>query len=429
MVPDFSDLVSPVLNSQYSELISDMSDVCLPNYAGYGLSNLPASISYWLGGPKLESPLLAVNILEKFGRHYKKVVLLLVDALGYSHFKRLMSEGKAEFWQKNLEKASLFPITSITPSTTSSALTTIWTGMTPNTHGYIGYEMWLKELGMVINTILHTPTSYLGDAGGLSRAGFDPESFLGVDPLGVQLAAKGIESHAFLPYSIGNSGLSRMQLNQTSLHGYVAESDLWANVRDNLNSRPNRARFIYVYWSTLDTLIHRYGPHDERVDNQFTDFSHSLQVNLFEGLEDWTREDTLFILTADHGAIATPPCEIYNLGNHPKLVSMLRILPTCESRLPFLYLKPGLERSVREYFGNTWPGAFGLITGGEAIAMHLFGNGVDHPGLTDRVGDLVAIPHGDAYLWWPAKPNVMQGRHGGLNPAEMLIPFYGLSLV
>jgi hypothetical protein len=40
----------------------------------------------------------------------------------------------------------------------------------------------------------------------------------------------------------------------------------------------------------------------------------------------------------------------------------------------------------------------------------------------------VAIPHGDAYLWWVNRQNVMLGRHGGLHPDEMLVPLYALSL-
>ena len=76
-----------------------------------------------------------------------------------------------------------------------------------------------------------------------------------------------------------------MHLDQTSVHGYVAESDMWANLRDILNTPARRPRFLYVYWSTLDTLIHRYGPNDERVDNQFSELSRSLATNLLNGLD------------------------------------------------------------------------------------------------------------------------------------------------
>lgn len=427
-MPDYSDTILPPLLSRKSPFLSDGNDLVLPDNTGHSLCNVPGTVSKLLNGPELSAPALNQEILDKFEGRYRNVILLLVDALGYDHLQRLMAAGKAGFWKENLNRASLFPLTSICPSTTASALTTLWTGTEPAQHGYIGYEMWLKRYSMVVNTILHMPASYFGDAGSLTKSGFVPESFLGLKPLGVQFAERGIESHAFLPYSIGGSGLSRMHLEKASVHGYVAESDMWANLRDLLNTPARGARFLYVYWSTLDSLIHRYGPDDARVDNQFSDLSRSLEVNLLGGLEKSVREKTLLLLTADHGAIATPVHEKYNLSKHPDFLRMLQMLPTCEARLPFLFIKPGLEAEVRAYFANAWPGQFTLLSMEEALSMRLFGAGEEHPELRDRLGDLIVVSRGDAYLWWPDKPNVMQARHGGLHRLEMLIPLYALPL-
>ena len=121
-------------------------DILLPNYDGFGLANLTPSISRWLGGPELSAPVFSDAILDQFAPKYKRVVLLLVDALGYNQLTSLMEQGQADFWKRNLAKGNLFPITSISPSTTASALTTIWTGTTPLEHGIIGYEMWVKSI-------------------------------------------------------------------------------------------------------------------------------------------------------------------------------------------------------------------------------------------------------------------------------------------
>lgn len=406
----------------------DAPDILLPNYAGFGLANLTPSISHWLGGPDLSAPVFADAILNHFAPRYKRVVLLLVDALGYNQLIELMERGQADFWQRNLAKAILLPITSISPSTTSTALTTIWTGTTPQEHGIIGYEMWVKSLSMVINTILHSPITFSGDVGGLARAGFDPADFLGMSPLGEQFATRGIETHAFVPASIANSGLSRMHHIGSQLHGYTAESDLLANLRDLLNSRPNNPKFVYAYWSLVDSLMHHYGTYNERVTEQFRSFSDAFERILLAKLEPWAREDTLFLLVADHGSVETPYDPKYDLRTHPDLMNMLVMQPTCEGRLPYLYLKPGEEEAVRQYFEHAWPGQFSLITRQQVLGSGLLGRGTPHSDLENRIGNLAAIPHGKAYLWWVNKPNVMRGRHGGLHPDEMLVPLYALSL-
>lgn len=424
-MPDYSHLVLPEILSRSTPVLKEHVDLVLPSYGGYGLANLPSSISSWLGGPELPCGPLAEVISSKFQTRYKRVVLLLVDALGYNMLLRYMKAGRAEFWQEKLPEANLFPITSICPSTTASALTTIWSGTAPSQHAYLGYEMWLKELGITINTILHTPISYAGNIGSLAYAKFDPVTFNKIEPLGRVFQAAGIESHAYQPAGIVGSGLSLMQLGGANVHGYFSDSDLWVSIREELNRRPAMNKFIYAYCPLVDTLMHRYGPDNERTLQTFNQFSNTLKACLFDGLKDWAIRDTLFLLTADHGAVHQPYYENNNIHNHPGLLENLSIMPTCEARLPFLYLKPGREAAVREYFANAWPGQYTLITREEALQADLFGPKSDRPELQDRIGDLIAISHGDAYLWWPNKANTMLGRHGGLTADEMLIPLFG----
>jgi hypothetical protein len=134
------------------------------------------------------------------------------------------------------------------------------------------------------------------------------------------------------------------------------------------------------------------------------------------------------ILTADHGQIDTPPDPYYDLRSHPNLLRRLHILPTGENRLAYLYIRPGQTEAVREYLERTWPNQFILVDSAYAAEAGLFGPGPHHPALLDRTGDIIAIARGGAYLWWHAKENLLMGRHGGLHPDEMLVPFLAARL-
>lgn len=151
---------------------------------------------------------LHMDILSPLGSGFQRVIFVLMDALSLSRLRRWMAEGKASAWQRLAEDALLAPITSISPSTTSAALTSLWTGRSAAEHGIVGYEMWMKEYGIVINSIRHSPMSFRKSVGSLNQAGFDPQECLPFATLGTHLAAHGVEAYALQHRSIINSGLS-----------------------------------------------------------------------------------------------------------------------------------------------------------------------------------------------------------------------------
>ncbi len=264
--------------------------------------------------------------------------------------------------------------------------------------------------------------------GGLTRAGFSPHEFLDTPLLGKHLLDNGIESSAFIHYSIAHSGLSTMQMEDVDLHPYVDEADLGISLADFLNGRAGQKDYVYVYYSDVDTLMHRYSAADERVALQFTAFSRLFKEAFMDRLSPEAAKETVFILAADHGSKATPINARYDLANFPELKEMLVMSPTCEHRLAFFYIKPGQITAVREYIERTWPGEFLLLESAQALEAGLFGTGPFKVQARDRVGDLIAVARGGAYFWWAPTPNHMSGRHGGLSREEMLVPFLAAPL-
>lgn len=420
-------LLPRIMDHQFAA-VPPSEDFVLPAYDGLSLVNIPGTIANLLGVPDFGKQPLDSSITNPIGGPYQKVILLLVDALGYQLLNRLRAAEQNLLWNRYFDRAVFSPLTSVCPSTTASALTTLWTGEGPSAHGIIGYEMWVKEYGMIINNILHSAASARSDIGGLARSGFDPYSFVAAPLFGSHLHNHGVKATTFIHSSIAHSGLSMMQMKDVEINTFVDEADLCVSLANHINSRQGIREYIYVYYSDVDTLMHRFTDDDSRVSLQFSAFSNLFENAFLPNLERKVAEDTLLILSADHGSMGTPKNARYELINHPDLMDCLVMQPTCENRLAFFFIKPDRIQDVREYVEKTWPGEFALIDPDAALEQGLFGEGPFDENARERLGDLIAAARGEAYLWWAPKPNHMAGRHGGLSKAEMLVPFYALPL-
>lgn len=399
-----------------------------PDYAGYSLANVPTTITRLLGVQDFGIGPLDESLLSQLGGPYQKVVLLLVDALGLKQLTQWMAAEPDLVWAKYHDRAFFTPLTSICPSTTASALTTLWTGVAPATHGIIGYEMWAREFGLVMNNILHSAASARSDVGGLARSGFEPSAFLDRPLMGPHMRQQKVTPAAFMHYAITRSGLSLMQLDEVDQKPYVDEADLCISLAEYLNGRPGIRDYVYAYYSDVDTLMHRFSADDPRVPFQFSMFSSLFESAFLNNLSPAVARDTLLILTADHGSIATPINPRYDLNNHPDLKSLLVMQPTCENRLAFFFVKQGQMGAVRDYITRTWPDEFLVLEPDTALDSGLFGPEPFKEQARERLGDLIVAAKGDAYLWWAPTANHMAGRHGGLSRQEMLVPFYALPL-
>ena len=79
-----------------------------------------------------------------------KVVLLVIDGFGFKQFLNHLKENR--FLTNLTNKGEVYPLTSVFPSQTTNALTTLNTGLTPQEHGLFEYFIYLKDIG-VVNTL------------------------------------------------------------------------------------------------------------------------------------------------------------------------------------------------------------------------------------------------------------------------------------
>ncbi|MBS1250265.1 MAG: hypothetical protein MAG431_01858 [Chloroflexi bacterium] len=405
------------------------SNLIAPQYEEKSLANLPDSVCKLLDIPSLGIGPVGEEYLSPLGEDVERVVLVLVDALSLEHFHR-WGEGTSPAWRKLVTKGGgvLSPLTSIAPSTTNAALTSLWTGQTPATHGILGFEVWLKQYNMVANLLFHRPSFFKGPHGSLEETGFDPEDFLSIPTLGSHLKSHGVESYVFQNRGILKSGLSRTFLADTNLEGISSPAELWINLRELLEDKPDQRLYAYAYWGLVDSFFHWYGTDDERPAAEFASFSADFERLFLNKLSPRARKNTVLILTADHGQVHTPHDPDRELKNHPLLVDMLTMLPSGENRCAYFYVKPGQKENVRAYIEEQWPGDFQVVDSAQALQAGLFGPPPHHPDAHNRVGDLLVMAKNDAYFWWADKDNHLLGRHGGLTAQEMIVPFLAVRL-
>ena len=126
-----------------------------PNYSKYSLPNLSATIlNHFLGK---RSDAIDDESIKKVFEGSETIILILVDGLGYNFMKRSLSGRDSNIIRAFVDSGLTIPITSTFPTTTTTALTSVNTALTPQEHGIVGHTMFLKEFGTVANMITFTP--------------------------------------------------------------------------------------------------------------------------------------------------------------------------------------------------------------------------------------------------------------------------------
>ena len=401
-----------------------------PHYEGYSIANLAASVIQVLGGRPPRAP-LAPELLESLTDGVRRVVLVIVDALGYDRLTTALNTNPHNGFHHLLHRGGrLAPLTSVFPSTTTAALTSLWCGYTPAEHGSLGFQLFLRGFNLRANMINLNATA-LQKMGGeqLVGAGLEPEKFLGVPSLPQALARVGVPTYNLIEQPFEKSPLSRVQIRGVrETRGFVTSSDMWVALRNWMEQRARDKALFVAYWSAVDTIAHTYGPSSDTLLAEINSFAYSFEREFLRPLSAAAREHTLFLLTADHGHIDSPPDRAVYLKDHPDLREHLLMDYTGEPRAAYLYCTQGEVDVVRAYFEKRLPDKFFVLDSQLALALGLFGGGTPAPEARYRVGDLTVLGRSNYYLWEKHEAPRPLGRHGGLSEAEMLVPLLAARL-
>lgn len=397
-----------------------------PDYNRYCLSNVPSTALSILGvdSGRPTLPKDAIGDVDTSG--IDNVILLLCDGFGHREWKR--QEGRG-FVGTISRKGNVRPITTIFPSTTAAAITTVSTGLTPQEHGLPEWFVYMEELGEVIVTL---PFTRVGDSGRDTLEGeFDPRDLFDGQTIFEKLRAQGVASTSLTSRALANTAYSTVSRRGSDVSAYTAASDMTVSLR-RMVERSRGRNLFYVYWSYVDTIEHAYGPNTDEAEVEASMISHAFQEGFLSKLDKQAAKRTLILVTADHGQLNVVPERTLYLNRLRRLMRSLgrtssgaMIPPWGSARDMYLQIDEARLDETNSYLEKKLAGEATVIKTDDAIAEGLFGINRPSRKFRRRVGNLMVLPHGKNTIWFRYRKEDsldLRGHHGGLSEDEMTIP-------
>jgi predicted AlkP superfamily pyrophosphatase or phosphodiesterase len=416
-----------MLTTQYQPQEQNPNSFTLPQYQNQCISNIPNLILRLLHAQNNSpSTLLDSHVKETDYEGINKIVLIVVDGFG---FNQLLKHHKQNRFLTNLaSNGDVSPITSVYPSQTTNALTTLNTGLTPQEHCVFEYFIYLKKVG-IVNT-LRFERIYSKKAK-LTDEGFSPNLMFRGKTIHQTLREKGISTYTHMNTSNAFNACSKLIFKGSTVIPALKTSDLIVNLRKNLESADGG--YFFVHLDTLDTISHEYGAESNQYAAELSAITYLLQKELIEKISAQTAKETLLLITADHGIVNVNPQETIYLNPTQKPLTYRqigkdrrRIHPTGSPRDIFLYIKEEKLAQTKERLTQQIGDKAQVLETEAAIKSGLFGVGKPSQEFIERAGNLLILPYKKENIWFTnpeGRKITFLGQHGGLSKEEMLVPF------
>jgi hypothetical protein len=366
-----------------------LSEPVVPDYGGASIANLiPALLQ-----PRGERP----GWLPEAVQSAQQVVLLVADGLGW-----LQLQDRTHLAPR-LASMSGGPITSVAPTTTACALTSLVVGGRPSDHGVVGYRVVVPgPSGDEVMNVLKWRTS-AGDA----RSFVDPAKFQSMTPfLGHPIPVVSKAEFAGTAFTEAHQRGARQV-------GWFQASGLAVEVGDLLTAGES---LVYAYYDGVDKIAHirGFGPH---YDAELTALD-----RLVGDLIDLLPPGAVLLVTADHGQVDVGRRAV---AIDPRVLADVTLV-SGEARFRWLHAKDTTARGVEklavlatEIYGHeAWVSTY------DQVERDGWLGGPMRPEVRARVGDVAIVPFEPVAYLDEAEvgESRLLCRHGSLTAAEMLVP-------
>ena len=378
--------------AQHEELVKPVYD------SPYSLYGLACGLAAFFGVKRdcLTRP------LELAGR---RLALVYLDALSWNLFEKASPQVSGK----------VIKATTVFPSTTSAALATLMTAQTPGEHGLLGYQVYNKLLGGVVNLIKY---SYAGEqaAGTLSQVRPLSEAF----PVRPWLAETEAKVHAIMSSGASSGELTRafLQLRPseglTTIRPYNSPYEMLALLREAASE--GSADLIYVYYDNPDHVGHIFGFESGATDLIVEEVREV--VNHLDSIARSYGDRYTFVLMSDHGQVTVTRTFVFN--DDADLLRRLEVPPYGDSRAVWFRSREDVGDVLRSRYGMV------VFSRSEVEGEGLLGR-VDDFVRSNVMGDFLGVAPDRStkylYLYRPNDASLrLKGNHSGMSDDEMHIP-------
>ncbi len=321
----------------------------------------------------------------------RQVVLLVLDGLG---------------WEQLRARPHLAPvlngmaggaITSVVPTTTATALTSITTGLPPAAHGVVGYRVRVGT-NDVLNVLRWTT------AGVDAREAVPPEKF---QP---QPAFGGAHPPVVTRAEFATTGFTAAHLFGARLQGWRVASALPVEVCHLLGQGE---QFVYAYYDGMDKVAH------ERGFGDYYDAELVATDRLVGDVADALPPGAALVVTSDHGQVQVGESSISIDAGLMEEVELL----SGEGRFRWLHARAGAADALAERAQELY-GEVAWVRTREQLVEQGWLGGRPAPEVERRLGDVALIAFEPVAFDDPADTGESRliCRHGSLTAEEALVP-------
>lgn len=334
----------------------------------------------------------------------RSAVLVVMDGLGAIPLRA--HAGHARRLAAAMTKKDV--VSSIFPSTTAAALTSLLTGVDPGVHGLVGYEVRDPSTGVVVNQL-----------SGWAKARVDPCEWQRTPTVFETASAAGRPAFAVGLAEYAHSGFSAATLRGAVFHAAKTASERVALALSL--AEEHEGALVYCYLPEADKAGHKHGMASGEWVAALEELDAAIPAVVPEGVG--------MLVTADHGMVDVPRTRHLVIDGRSPLQDGIAAIAG-EPRMLHVYLHdPARIGEVATTWTAGVEGAAHVLTRAQAVQGGLFG--VAPTGQAQaRIGDLVVPARGLWALYDGAaadqRSQGMVGQHGSLSPEELRVPLIRL---